>query len=503
MAYQQLRISIAIRSPVQNGPAFALDKVNTMRRSGWLYISMIMIAAAIVTAQIFTHGASASSPWWLFICAVAVTTVLRLYRVQTPSHQAYEGSTIGLVAALILLPPWQFILLVLGTHLIEWMVALLNPKGGHLQAWYIQPFNIAKTILSALPAYWLLTVFPMPNPSAVDLSSLLLIILVGVSYVSTSQFLLGLALVLARGISFNRAGILRDGLVIEMPLAMIGTMAAFLYMCNPLLVILVFAPIALIYQSFLLPKLHQEALQSLEQFNAELTTANQSIKQVNDELFLTLAKIFDARDPYVGGHAAQVATYAVAIGTELGLPPEEVEILRQSGYLHDIGKIAIPEAILHKPAKLTDEEYEQLKEHTTLGADFIATSQGLRHLAPFIRYHHERWDGRGYPEGLAGTAIPLEARILNVCDSVEAMASDRPYHRALSIDQIIAEVQRCAGTQFDPLVTQAFIRIAERETNRFVVNSARTVTSQRAGSAQMAQPVNLKRLAEIYGMTPA
>ncbi len=429
--------------------------------------------------------------------------MLRLYRVQTPSHQAYEGSTIGLVATLILLPSWQFILLVLITHLIEWVVALLNPKGGHLQAWYIQPFNIAKTVLSALPAYWILTAFPMPTPSTVDLSSFLLIILVGVSYVGTSQLLLGLALMLARGISFYQAGILRDGLVIEMPLAMIGTMAAFLYMCNPLLVILVFAPIVLIYQSFLLPKLHQEALQSLEQFNAELTTANQSIKQVNDELFLTLAKIFDARDPYVGGHAAQVATYAVAIGTELGLSPEEVEILRQSAYLHDIGKIAIPEAILHKPAKLTEEEYQQLKEHAAIGADFIATSQGLRHLAPFIRYHHERWDGKGYPDGLTATEIPLEARILNVCDSVEAMASDRPYHRALSSDQIIAEVRRCSGTQFDPVIAEAFIRVAEREVSQFIVNSARKVTGEHKTNLRYMQPLNLKRLAEIYEMTPA
>lgn len=443
------------------------------------------------------------SPWWFFIGAVFVTTLLRLYRVQTPSHQAYEGSTIGLIAAIILLPAWQFILLVLITHAIEWIVALINPKSGHLHNWYIQPFNIAKTVLSALPAYWLLATFPIASPATLGIGELLLVILMSLSYVGTSQILLGLALMLARGITFYQAGILRDGVTIEMPLAMVGTMAAFSYMCNPLLVVLVFAPIALIYQSFLLPKLQQEAIQSLEQFNAELTTANQAIKQVNDELFLTLAKIFDARDPYVGGHAAQVASYAVAIGQELGLSAEQLEMLRQGGYLHDIGKIAIPEAILHKPAKLTDEEFELLKEHTNMGADFIATSQGLRHLAPFIRHHHERWDGGGYPDGLAATDIPLEARILNVCDSVEAMASDRPYHRALSTDQIIAEVQRCSGTQFDPVVAKAFITVAEREATQFIVNSARKVTREHTGNVQFMQPLYTKRLAEIYGMTPA
>ena len=180
-----------------------------------------------------------------------------------------------------------------------------------------------------------------------------------------------------------------------------------------------------------------------------------------------------------------------------------MEVVRQSGYLHDIGKIAIPEAILHKPGKLTKEEYEYLKQHTDLGADFIATSHGLRHLAPFIRHHHERWDGHGYPNGLSGSAIPLEARILNVCDSVEAMASDRPYHRAMSMDQIVAEVQGCAGTQFDPAVAAAFIRVAEREGNYFVVNSARAVAIQQVASDRTLRPVNLQHLAEIYGIPPA
>jgi len=474
-----------------------------MRLTGWLYIILIIIGALVTMVMAYLVAVPTESPWWLMLGTICITTILRLYRVKTPSHQAYEGSTIGFVAAILLLPLWQFSVLVIVTHIVEWVVAIFNTKSDHLRAWYIQPFNIAKTILSALPAYWLLAVYPLPIPDIIGIMGLLLVFLIGISYVGMNQLLLGLALSIARGISFYQAGIVRDGVTIEVPLATIGAMAAFIYSCNPLLVIFVFAPIVLIYQSFMLPKLQQEALQSLEQFNAELTTANQAIKQINDELFLTLAKIFDARDPYVGGHAAQVASYAVAIGHELGLSEEQLEVLRQSGYLHDIGKIAIPESILHKPGKLTDEEYELLKHHANIGADFIETSQGLRHLAPFIRHHHERWDGRGYPDGLADDEIPLEARILNVCDSVEAMASDRPYHRALSIEEIIDEVQRCAGGQFDPMVTEAFVRVAERETTQFIVNSARTVSRQQVENAPFKQPLNLKMLAEIYGMTPA
>lgn len=226
----------------------------------------------------------------------------------------------------------------------------------------------------------------------------------------------------------------------------------------------------------------KEALVDLEAANKGLTDANTSIRRLNAELFQSLARVFDMRDPYVGGHAAQVATYAVAIATEMGLPGEKIEVVRQAAFLHDIGKLAIPEAILHKPGKLTEIEYEFIKKHTDIGADLLASTEGLKHLAPFVRFHHERWDGYGYPQGLDGEEIPLEARILNVCDSVESMASDRPYHRGMSIAEIKAEVERCSAFQFDPAVVDVFIRLLNRHGNSFITNSARSVTQQYAAS---------------------
>lgn len=230
----------------------------------------------------------------------------------------------------------------------------------------------------------------------------------------------------------------------------------------------------------------RRSVSELQRLNRELTRANQeilsasrAIRQLNDELFLTLSKIIDARDPYVGGHAAKVADYATAIAVELGLPLERVEQVRQAALLHDIGKIGISEQLLHKPDKLTAEEYEHIKRHATLGAELLATAQGLRHLAPFVRHHHERWDGRGYPSQLAGERIPLEARILAVCDAVEAMASDRPYQQGRSQDEIIVELRRCAGTQFDPHIVETFIRILERADGRLIVNSAQEVIRRR------------------------
>jgi diguanylate cyclase (GGDEF)-like protein/putative nucleotidyltransferase with HDIG domain len=220
----------------------------------------------------------------------------------------------------------------------------------------------------------------------------------------------------------------------------------------------------------------------LEVANREIVSASQTIRQINDELFLTLSKIIDARDPHVFGHSSQVAVYATAIAQELGLSQERMQNVRQAALMHDIGKIGIAESVLNKPGRLDMHEYAYVKTHAALGADFVETSQGLRHLAAFIRYHHERWDGKGYPCGLKGEQIPIEARILALSDAVETMASDRPYHRAMAAEAIIAEIERCAGTQFDPKIAQAFVRVAQKHGAQFLVNSARTVTEKPASA---------------------
>jgi putative nucleotidyltransferase with HDIG domain len=231
----------------------------------------------------------------------------------------------------------------------------------------------------------------------------------------------------------------------------------------------------------------QRMNEELTNANREVVAANQTMKELNEELFLTLSKIIDARDPYVSGHAAKVADYAVAIGRELGVEEERIEPLRQAGFLHDIGKIAISEQVLHKPDKLTVEEYEYIKTHAALGAEFLETCRGLRHIAPFVRHHHERWDGAGYPDGTKEKDIPLEARILAVCDAAEAMASDRPYRKGMSLDEMLVEIKRCAGTQFDPSVATAFVKVVERERERLVTNSAHEVLKKYPETGIFAQ----------------
>jgi putative nucleotidyltransferase with HDIG domain len=470
-----------------------------MRRIAWIYIYGILLTASTLSVVALALRPQDNPSVWLFLCLTVLATFQRIYRIVAPGNKVYESSTISLFAGALLLPPWLFVLMVVIAHGLEWIRERLI-HSDNLRAWYIQPFNMAKCIISGSIAYGIIILTPPELLAPLSFTYLIVVLASIIAYVAVNQLLLGLALALARGVSFREAGIVRDAVMMEVPLACIGYVMVELINRSPLNAVFVLAPIALIYQAFMLPKTQDEAMKALKNVNRDLSQANQSILQLNDELFLTLAKVFDARDPYVGGHAAQVATYAVAIARELKMPRERVEIVRQSGYLHDVGKIAIPESILLKPAKLTPSEYDFMKRHSDIGADFVATSHALLHLAPIIRHHHDRWDGQGYPLGLAGQAIPLEARILNLCDSVEAMASDRPYHKALGAFQILAELEQCSGNQFDPVVVEAFIQIVKREGDPFIVNSARRVTDIFSQSLWKVNNPNVELLEQVYNV---
>jgi putative nucleotidyltransferase with HDIG domain len=186
------------------------------------------------------------------------------------------------------------------------------------------------------------------------------------------------------------------------------------------------------------------------------------------ELFLqtisALASAIETRDPYTGGHTARVTAYSQLVGEELGLSVKELDQLRTGGPLHDIGKIGIDDAILRKPDKLTEEEFDIMKSHTTLGDDILKAIPEMKEIRPIVRSHHERWDGKGYPDGTAGEAIPLLARVVAVADSFDAMTTKRPYNTNLvkSPEEAFAEVLRCAGSQFDPRCAHAFVAVREK-----------------------------------------
>jgi putative nucleotidyltransferase with HDIG domain len=170
-----------------------------------------------------------------------------------------------------------------------------------------------------------------------------------------------------------------------------------------------------------------------------------------------LSKAVETRDPYSSGHAARVVDMAEVIASRLGWDEADVEVLRMGAALHDIGKLAVAESILRKPGPLDESELEQMRRHPEEGARMVALVKALVPAVPGVLYHHERWDGRGYPFGLEGDAIPPEARVLAVVDSFDAMTTDRPYRRAWSLQRAITELERCAGTQFDPEIVRVFV----------------------------------------------
>ncbi len=172
----------------------------------------------------------------------------------------------------------------------------------------------------------------------------------------------------------------------------------------------------------------------------------------------SLALAVDAKDSCTESHSQTVANLCASIGNELGFEAERLRRLRLAGLLHDVGKIGIPDAILRKPAKLTPAEYELMKTHAALGADIVIAAE-MPERAGWIRHHHERIDGRGYPDGLAGGEIPLESRVIQVADAFEAMTSDRPYRKAPGQRFAIEELRRNSGTQFDAGVVDAFLRV--------------------------------------------
>ena len=178
---------------------------------------------------------------------------------------------------------------------------------------------------------------------------------------------------------------------------------------------------------------------------------------------VALAVALEAKDPYTRGHSERVARYAARIAEEMGFSRQDVEKIRCAGLIHDIGKIGIPDAVLLKEGRLTDEEYREVKRHPAVGADIIRPVPALQDVVPMVSSHHERYDGRGYNLGYQGNDIPLGARILAVADSFEAMTSNRPYRTAMSREKAIEELLAGSGTQFDPEVIKAFVRVLQRD----------------------------------------
>jgi putative nucleotidyltransferase with HDIG domain len=208
----------------------------------------------------------------------------------------------------------------------------------------------------------------------------------------------------------------------------------------------------------------------LRERSKALLEAYRRLEESSLEAIESLNATVEAKDPYTAGHSQRVQLVAVAIGEELGLAADRLDALRFGGLLHDIGKLAVPDVILTKPAALTADEFELIKLHSVEGARIVGKFGRLKEAVAVIQHHHEHWDGSGYPDGLAGEEIPLEGAIVALADAWDAMTTDRPYHRALTTAEAFAEIRAGRGTQFSPTVVDAFFAAVRRRPTDFRVD---------------------------------
>ena len=204
-----------------------------------------------------------------------------------------------------------------------------------------------------------------------------------------------------------------------------------------------------------------EQRKTISDMNVKLEDANDKLKNAYLDIIQTIRATVEAKDSYTRGHSDRVSAYSVLLGKYLKVSDSELEILRIGGLFHDVGKIGIPDTILLKNGKLTDEEYAEIKKHPQIGVNILGNSDMFKDIIPFVKYHHERYDGRGYPEGLSGEDIPYIARIAAVADSFDAMSSRRVYRDSLPKEVVRDEILKNLGTQFDPEIGSVFLDIID------------------------------------------
>ena len=202
-------------------------------------------------------------------------------------------------------------------------------------------------------------------------------------------------------------------------------------------------------------------MNQIKKINEELSDTYEKLEQAYLESIQTLRYTVEAKDTYTRGHSDRVSEFSVLIGKHLKLPEADLDTLRVGGLFHDIGKIGVPDSIIQKESRLTDDEYSQIKQHPNIGIHILSHAKIFQNILPIVEHHHERYDGNGYPSKLAGENIPYLARITSIADSFDAMSSRRSYRESLPLDIIKEEFRKNRGTQFDPNLTDIFLDILE------------------------------------------
>ena len=211
-----------------------------------------------------------------------------------------------------------------------------------------------------------------------------------------------------------------------------------------------------------------EQMNMIKKINVELADSKELLEKSYLESIEVLRKTVEVKDVYTRGHSDRVSEYSLLIGEKLNLPPDQMKTLKIGALFHDIGKIGIPDAILLKTNKLTDDEYSEIKNHPAIGAHILSNASIFADIIPIVKHHHERYDGKGYPSRLVGEDIPYLARIVSVADTFDAMTSHRSYRQALDFGYTMNEIERCKGTQFDPAIADIFLEILRTNKDKII-----------------------------------
>jgi putative nucleotidyltransferase with HDIG domain len=418
------------------------------------YLAAVIAAAAALAARAAAHPVADAADWRLFVVLTVVASAAQLRSFHVGRNRVFHPAMVFVVAAILLLPPELVAAMCLVQHVPEWLTKRY--------AWYIQCFNIANYTAAALTAGTVAGVVRATAPAHVE--ALLTGLAACAVFLALNRGLLAVMLRLARVRSFRATGLFaHEDIALELVLASMGIPLAALWLIEPSLAPIALAPLALIYYAQRSALELHRASDLIRSQNAALEDANRLLIERSTAAMESLSATVDARDAYTAGHSRRVRAISLRIGEELGLELDELETLASAALLHDIGKIAVPDAVLLKPGRLDEEEWAVMKTHAAHGASIIARLGFLESAVAAIRHHHERPDGTGYPDGLCGDEVPLLAQIIGVADALDSMLTNRVYRRAGSLESALAELRRCAGSQFSTRCVEALERALDRD----------------------------------------
>ena len=370
---------------------------------------------------------------------LAVNLASEHYAIKLPRGGHLAASTITQIASMLILPPPLVLLITASGTIIEDIITR--------RAWYKTLFNTGQFMLAVgMPALLLdasgsSRALLSPGNAAQGVP---LAIAAVVLYYATNTILTNTIIALEQQAPVIGVWLANNStsVLLEFGMGVIGVLWAYIWLLDPLWSFLAVLPAIMTWRAF---------------------SHIRRLEDENEQGILAIAETIDARDPYTFQHSIRVAQYTEKIAKALHLNPLQVDQLISAARLHDLGKLGISNEVLHKRGELNAEDWATMRRHPEIGARILGRYQLYREGADCVLHHHERYDGTGYPRGLRGEEIPLGARILAVADAYEAMTSDRPYRRALSAEKAKEELKLGMGTQFDPTVVAAFLKILDRE----------------------------------------